>query len=124
MKRFRVDTFRAGGPGGQNQNSRETGVRITDSVTGIATSSRRHRTQLQNKRAAWAKMRLLTAELKRGVKERRTGGSVIRTYSEPRNSVKDYASGERFQYTSIMNDIGPALNARRKAMQRSAIWNA
>lgn len=32
---FRVDTFRAGGPGGQAQNKRETGVRLTDIRTGL-----------------------------------------------------------------------------------------
>jgi protein subunit release factor B len=30
----RVDTFRAGGKGGQNQNKRETGVRITHRASG------------------------------------------------------------------------------------------
>ena len=51
-KDFRIDTFRAGGPGGQNQNKRETGVRITHLESGASAESRTHRTQGQNKKAA------------------------------------------------------------------------
>jgi protein subunit release factor A len=53
---LRVDTFRAGGPGGQNQNKRETGVRITHPASGAVTTSREHRTQEQNKAAAFRRL--------------------------------------------------------------------
>lgn len=49
-------TFRAGGPGGQNQNKRDTGVRITHPPSGAVGESREQRSQLQNKRAAWKRM--------------------------------------------------------------------
>lgn len=51
-KDFRVDTFRSGGKGGQNQNKRDTGVRITHLESGAVGESRTHRTQGQNKKAA------------------------------------------------------------------------
>lgn len=51
-KDFKIDTFRAGGPGGQNQNKRETGVRITHIESGAVAESRTHRTQGENKKAA------------------------------------------------------------------------
>jgi len=37
---FRLDTFRSGGKGGQHQNKTESGVRITDRVTGLSRSTR------------------------------------------------------------------------------------
>jgi len=53
---FRVDTFRSGGKGGQNQNKRNTGVRITHKTTGISYNCREERSQLQNKRKAFLKL--------------------------------------------------------------------
>jgi protein subunit release factor B len=52
----KVDTFRAGGKGGQNQNKRETGVRVTHRASGAVAESREERSQLQNKRIAFKRM--------------------------------------------------------------------
>lgn len=51
-KDFEIQTFRAGGKGGQNQNKRNTGVRIIHHESGARGESREHRTQWQNKKAA------------------------------------------------------------------------
>lgn len=52
----RVDTFRAGGKGGQNQNKVESGVRVTHEPSGAVGEARDTRSQLQNKRAAFTRM--------------------------------------------------------------------
>jgi protein subunit release factor B len=51
-----VQTFRSGGKGGQNQNKRDTGVRIIHPPSGAVGESREERSQLQNKKKAWLKM--------------------------------------------------------------------
>lgn len=51
-----VDTFRAGGPGGQNQNKRDTGVRVTHRASGAVGTARDCRSQLQNKKLAFRRM--------------------------------------------------------------------
>lgn len=51
-----VQTFRAGGKGGQNQNKRDTGVRIIHRVSGARGEARDERSQLQNKRNAFKRM--------------------------------------------------------------------
>lgn len=56
LKDCRVDTFRAGGNGGQHQNTRDTGVRIVHPPSGAAGESREERSQLQNKKAAFKRM--------------------------------------------------------------------
>ena len=51
-----VQTFRSGGKGGQNQNKRDTGVRIIHHPSGARGESREERSQLQNKRAAFKRL--------------------------------------------------------------------
>ena len=51
-----VQTFRAGGSGGQNQNKRDTGVRIIHEPSGAIAECREERSQLQNKKKAWKKL--------------------------------------------------------------------
>ena len=51
-----IQTFHSGGPGGQNQNKRETGVRITHKESGAIGEARDSRNQLENKRSAMKRM--------------------------------------------------------------------
>lgn len=55
-KNFRVDTFRSSGPGGQNVNKLETGVRITHIPTGLKGESREERSQHANKQRAFKRL--------------------------------------------------------------------
>lgn len=51
-----VQTFRSGGKGGQNQNKRDTGVRVIHRPSGAVGESREERSQLQNKKRAFVRM--------------------------------------------------------------------
>jgi len=51
-KDLKLQTFRSGGPGGQNQNKRESGVRITHPASGAVGESREERSQWQNRKNA------------------------------------------------------------------------
>jgi len=55
-KDFRIDTFRSGGKGGQNQNKRDTGVRITHIESGAVGESREERSQARNKKKAFERL--------------------------------------------------------------------
>jgi protein subunit release factor B len=50
------ETFRSGGKGGGNQNSRSTGVRWTHRPSGAVGEARDSRHQHQNKLSAWRRM--------------------------------------------------------------------
>src|SRR4051794_11543749 len=55
-KDFIMQTFRAGGKGGQKQNKTNSGVRFIHPPSGARGESRDHRTQAENKKTAFQRM--------------------------------------------------------------------
>jgi protein subunit release factor A len=53
----RVETFRAGGKGGQHQNRTDSGVRLVHIPTGVRATARNERSQHRNKAIALARLR-------------------------------------------------------------------
>ncbi len=53
----RVETFRAGGPGGQHQNTTESGVRLVHLPTGLRAVAREERSQHRNRVVALGRLR-------------------------------------------------------------------
>lgn len=53
---LKIEKFHSGGPGGQNVNKVETGIRIIHIPTGITVSSTRERSQFMNKQDALKKL--------------------------------------------------------------------
>lgn len=66
----RVDTFRAGGKGGQHQNVTESGVRLTHEPTGVVVTARTERSQHRNRALALERLRKKLAALRRKPKRR------------------------------------------------------
>ena len=74
LNECRIDTFRAGGKGGQHQNKTETGVRITHVPTGTTAVARDNRSQAANRAAALDRLRAkLAARAYTPPPRRRTG---------------------------------------------------
>jgi peptide chain release factor len=70
-KDLKVETFRSGGPGGQHQNTTDSGVRITHGATGLSAVSTDERSQHRNRQVALERLRsrLLLQEHDRQARE-------------------------------------------------------
>jgi peptide chain release factor 2 len=122
---IRVDTFRAGGAGGQHINKTESAVRMTHLPTGIVVSCQNERSQIQNRAACEKilKARLLErrraeqdAEINniRGEQQDIAWGSQIRSYVfHPYNMVKDHRTNtETGNVYGVMDgDLDPFIDA-------------
>ncbi len=70
LAQCRVETFMAGGPGGQHQNRTESAVRLIHLPTGLRVLAREERSQYRNRTKAVERLRAALEELNREAKPR------------------------------------------------------
>lgn len=70
LSQCRMETFRAGGPGGQHQNTTESGVRLIHEPTDVRVEARDERSQHRNKKLALERLREKLEAMNETPKER------------------------------------------------------
>lgn len=129
---LKIETFRAGGPGGQHVNVTDSAVRITHIPTGIVVSCQDERSQHKNKAKA---LRILMARLREYYREKQeeeeskrrrlyigTGdrSEKIRTYNFPQGRVTDHRIGlTLYNLEEIMDgNLDPIIEALKKEEEK------
>lgn len=124
-----ISFFRSSGPGGQNVNKVETGVRIVHKPTGVIVSSQAGRSQSANRERAMSILQAKIYETQQRkvdaqhAHERREQigtadrSEKIRTYNFPQDRVTDHRIGKKWHnIESIMEGgLDPIFKAFQKA---------
>lgn len=130
---LRIDTFRAGGAGGQHINKTDSAVRVTHAPSGIVVSCQTSRSQHQNKATA---LKLLKAKLYEreylkkqeeiaklsGDRKKIDFGSQIRSYVlHPYQMAKDVRTG--IEIGDVNSVLDGAIDPFIEGYLLSAEWN-
>jgi peptide chain release factor 2 len=125
---LRIDTYRAGGAGGQHVNKTDSAVRITHLPTGIVVQCQNERSQHKNKDRAMKQLRAKLYEMemmkrnaeKQALEDAKADigwGSQIRSYVLDQSRIKDLRTGiERTDTQKVLDgDLDEFMEASLKA---------
>lgn len=128
---LRIDTYRAGGAGGQYVNKTESAVRITHIPTGIVAQCQDEKSQLKNREKCMRVLRSRVLEMEQEKQRAATAqdrknqvgtgdrSERIRTYNYPQGRVTDHRIGLTLhRLDAVLNgDLGEILDALITAQQ-------
>jgi len=107
LKHCAVERGRAGGPGGQHRNKVETMVTLVHEPTGLRAHASERRSQIENKRVALYRLRLVLAATHReGVPEGEIGSDLWRSR---RKGTRIVCNPEHRDFPALLAEAMDAL---------------
>ena len=92
-----VETYRSSGPGGQRKNKTETSVRLTHLPSGMTAIATEHRSQAQNRKLAFERLRERLLRLNRPRKRRIPTSVPLRVIQKKKEKKKIMSAKKRLR---------------------------
>jgi len=96
-KQVVIETYRSSGPGGQRKNKTETSVRLTHLPSGITAIATEHRSQAQNRKLAFERLRERLLRLNRPRKRRVPTSVPLRVIERKREEKRILSAKKRLR---------------------------
>jgi len=96
-KQVVIETYRSKGPGGQRKNKTETAVRLKHLPSGITVVATEHRTQSQNLKQAFERLRMRLVRLNRPRKHRIPTFTPVKAHERRMGEKKLHSKVKRFR---------------------------
>lgn len=106
---LRVEYFRGPGPGGQKRNKTSNACRITHEPTGLVGKATESTRQSMNRRVAFKRLCqkllpiMVAAATEEAFPEAARPQGRVRSYHEPRGTVKDHRTGRTYNYSAVLD---------------------
>ena len=120
-RHLRIETFRAGGPGGQHQNTTDSGVRITHVASGVSAHSTDERSQHRNRQVALDRLqaRFLLLEQEKEARNR-SARNLLHRQLERGNPVRVFKESGLSRHVDLCRLARQRLARRKNRQQQNS----